>query len=182
MQTDELPYEMRNLPSNPDDQPLFTRQIICQTVAAVLAFAIFFWWISSTDSGRAWSRYPQPPPVPAVSTWHRPPPSPPPHLPRSIFPAPTLKRGPVQIIGGKRRRTWIASGAGDHTYNGTYVEISGGFVNCNGRYLYENPLVSPSWALSRVLGMPAGQMYSSPSTTLPGNPWLSWVRWPDIEG
>ncbi|MGE5531739.1 MAG: hypothetical protein ACM3VW_06475 [Bacteroidota bacterium] len=182
MQTDELSYERQSLPSEVDDQPLFTRQIIWQTTTAVLAFAIFFWWMSSTDAGREWSDYPQPPPVSALSTWHQPPPAPPPHLPRSISPAPTLKPGPVQVIRGKRKATWIASGAGDPTYDGTYVEIPGGFVNRNGRYLYQNPFAYPSWALSPVLGMPGGLMYSTAGSNLPGDPWVSWLRWPDIMG
>lgn len=179
MQTDELPYERQSQPSEPEDQPFFTRQIIWQTALAVMAFTTFFWWMSSTNTGRAWSDYPDPPPVSALATWHQPPPPP---LPPSIAPAPTLKPGPAQMVDGKKKATWIASGAGDATYDGTYVELDGGFINGHGRYLYLNPHACQSWALSPILGLPGGLMYSTSSSTLPGNPWISWLSYPDIMG
>jgi hypothetical protein len=161
-------------------EPFFTQQIICQILTSVFAFTIFFWWISSTGPGRAWSDYPAPPPVNALSMWHEPPPPVPP-VPRSIGPAPTLKRGPTQAVGHHKKATWIVSGAGDNSYNGTYVEVPGGFVNRPGRYLYREPFLA-TWALSPTLGSPGGAMYTGGSKELPGNPWTSWLRWPDLIG
>lgn len=152
------------------------RRTIRGTVVAIVVAAALLWVVTETPVGREWAGVTEPPPVPALSLvpppqfgdeWH-----PPLAGKRSLGPAPTLRRGPMMKFRGVLVATWIALGAGDATYNGTYAEsgtYNGQPAYTNGsRWLY---LIGVNWALGPTLGN-AQFAYSSTTDILPANDWL----------
>jgi hypothetical protein len=104
-----------------------------------------------------------------------------------LSPAPMVRKGkPVKaIVNGKRQimATWIVSGAGDSSYNGTYTE-SGTF---SGQPKYTNGLRwlwyegTSMWLLSDVDNIGNASLfcaYSSTGGTLPANPWGTEIATP----
>jgi hypothetical protein len=87
-----------------------------------------------------------------------------------MLPAPVVRRGPIKVVKGHRMSTWIASGAGDATYNGTYTEsgtANGKPKYTNGTYwLYWN---GANWILGGDSAPPLG--YIGSGADLPANAW-----------
>jgi hypothetical protein len=126
--------------------------VLVGLVAAVLS-------VVRPDLGKAeaWQQFLNPPQESATSE-------------RDIGPAPTLKKGPTKNVKGHKMSTWIASGAGDETYNGTYLEDgtnAGKPKYTNGaHYLFWDGYL---WALGSP-GMPE-EAYVGTGADLPASPW-----------
>ena len=98
---------------------------------------------------------------------------------RSIGPAPTLKKGPKVKYKGKLVSRWKATGAGDSSYNGLYIQVGGETYNGHPVYrLAGNPTgkalwwTGAWWALSETPGGSYDYGYTGDSgQALPANPW-----------
>ena len=92
---------------------------------------------------------------------------------RNIGPAPKVKRGAARIVKGRKIMSWVATGAGDESYNGVYEE-SGTY---NGKPAYTNGsrwlwwADGDAWWLTEALGgsQPTGYFGNGPD--LPACPW-----------
>lgn len=91
-------------------------------------------------------------------------------------PAPIVRKGRAVKVKGKSMASWIVSGAGDSTYNGTYTP-SGTYgdyplyTNANGRVLYYGGMYG--WILGPATSgtaPPEGWAYEG-GDALPANPW-----------
>jgi len=108
-----------------------------------------------------------------------------------VAPAPKLTRAPTKKSGSNKMAAWTASGAGDASYNGTYVEdgtYGGQPAYTNGsRWLYyvpdswmlgpvKEPSPNPSAAYSNGSSLPGtwGVIYdgTAPAPTLAAGPWI----------
>lgn len=143
------------------------RTIIKQVAAIALVLACLGFWVLKTPSGQKASGY-VPPVVKAAQVETR----------TGMAPAPKLKRGPTKTVKGKKMATWIATLAGDATYNGTYVEsgtYNGQPAYTNGTYWLWYSTTDTKWALSANKGdTPAftwGYQGAAATPSLPANPW-----------
>ncbi|MEN6545849.1 MAG: hypothetical protein ABFE07_07410 [Armatimonadia bacterium] len=92
-----------------------------------------------------------------------------------LQPPPTVARGPAERrSGGGSAGTWVVTGAGDATYNGTYRKRGA----LNGQPAYTNGskwlwYIGGHWLLTEEPGVadPDAPYGSSPGE-LPGNPWV----------
>ena len=151
------------------------------------ALALFggMWMITSTYSGRKAAHYEGAPPVQGLSLVKAPG-----GVPGSVQapardfgPAPKLRRGKTKVVRGKRMSSWIVSGAGDGSYNGTYSQV--GTETFNGQPVYRlagSPTGKALWygyaggdyySLSPSPGGgPGSIVYASAVAVLPANPWV----------
>lgn len=184
----------QSAPAQPDveQQGQFRTRDWFIMAGVTLAALIGLWWATSTAGGRALTKQTEPPPIPQLATVYVPT-AEEQETEKQLFaraaaqvaraklePAPTVRRGPNKVVKGKQMSTWVFTGAGDASYNGTYTE-SGTFHDLpsytNGsRWLFV--CANGAWALNTAKLDWSGDDFQRPpyyndSTPLPGTWYVS---------